>query len=158
MATQPRAADTLTFPADDIRPSDAERDEVIARLRACAEQGRLDVDELSERLDRVYAAGARHELSALLGDLPGDPAARVAPSPPAPAAPRREFPGLLERAGGYVAVSLLLVAIWALTGAGAFWPVWFIAFGAFGVFGRPGHRGRCGGGHRRRRREATHSL
>jgi hypothetical protein len=157
MATQPRAADSLTFPADGIRPSDAERDEVIARLRECAEQGRLDVDELSTRLDRVYAAGARHALAALLDDLPGDPRPSVAPSPVSPPAFERGYPGLLTRAGGYVAVSLLLVAIWALTGAGGFWPVWFIAFGAFGVFGKPRRHGHCGG-HRRRHREATHSL
>jgi hypothetical protein len=159
MATQPRAADTLTFPADEVRPSDAERDEVIGRLRASSEQGRLDVAELSERLDKVYAARARRELAALLGDLPGDPAARApAPAPEGPLS-GSGYPSLAARAGGYVAISLLLVTIWALSGMGAFWPIWFIAFGAFGMLGRPGHGwGHCGHGRRRRRSEVVRTL
>ena len=57
----------------------------------------------------------------------------------------------MGRFRGYLAVSVLLVAIWALAGAGTFWPVWFIVFGAIGVVtgGRHG-RGACGHGRRGR--------
>ena len=77
------------------------------------------------------------------------PSSRTCPAPaPTPArVPRsraaRGERDLGARLGGYVAVSVLLVAIWALTGAGAFWPVWFIGFGLFGVVGGGGY-GMCG--------------
>jgi Domain of unknown function (DUF1707) len=136
MADERRAPRPLSFPLDDIRPSDAEREEVVEQLRYHAEQGRLDMDELSERLDRVYAAKARRELADQLSELP------VPPPEPAPAPTRTGPPdagsydtldGLMGRFRGYLAVSVLLVAIWALAGAGTFWPIWFIVFGAIGV-------------------------
>ena len=40
----------------DLRASDAEREHHVELLREHAAQGRLTVDELDERLDRVYAA------------------------------------------------------------------------------------------------------
>ena len=42
MAAERRAPRPLSFPLDDIRPSDAEREEVVEQLRYHAEQGRLD--------------------------------------------------------------------------------------------------------------------
>jgi hypothetical protein len=59
----------------------------------------------------------------------------------------------------YLATSVLLVAIWALTGAGYFWPVWpILGWGIFVVgpgraFGHCGHR--MHGGHRRRSARTT---
>src|SRR5687767_1456484 len=111
MAAERPAPRPLSFPLDDIRPSDAEREEVVEQLRHHAEQGRLDVDELSERLDRVYAAKARRELAAQLAELPVPPPA-PAPAPPraAPSAGSYDtLDGVLGRARGYLAVSLLLV-------------------------------------------------
>ena len=146
MPAERRDPETLSFPLDTIRPSDAEREEVVDRLRAHVEAGRLDADELAERLDRVYAARQRGALGAALEDMPGArPAPARAPVParvPRSGAARGER-DLGARLGGYVAVSVLLVAIWALTGAGAFWPVWFIGFGLLGVVGGGGH-GMCG--------------
>jgi hypothetical protein len=153
MAAERRAPRPLSFPLDDIRPSDAEREEVVEQLRYHAEQGRLDMDELSERLDRVYAAKARRELAEQLAELP------VPPPAPAPAPSRTGPPAgsydtldrIMGRFRGYLAVSVLLVAIWALAGAGTFWPVWFIVFGAIGVVTGGKHRhGACGHGRRGR--------
>ncbi len=39
-----------------IRASDAEREQTAQRLRAAGEEGRLDMEELEERLDRAYKA------------------------------------------------------------------------------------------------------
>jgi Domain of unknown function (DUF1707)/2TM domain len=102
----------------DMRASDAERERVAAQLRDHAAEGRLDVEELDERLRRAYAARTRGELDVLTSDLPAS-APRRAPAP----APRRG-PQLRERFAVYAAVMTLLVAIWALTGADYFWPVW----------------------------------
>ena len=50
--------------------SNAERDEVVEHLRRHAGEGRLDVDELEERVERALAARTRAELEPLLADLP----------------------------------------------------------------------------------------
>ena len=54
----------------DLRASDAEREHHAELLREHAAQGRLTVDELDERLDRVYAARTVGELSPVVADLP----------------------------------------------------------------------------------------
>ena len=49
----------------DIRASDAERERVATELRGHAAEGRLDVDELDERLQQAYAARTRGDLDKL---------------------------------------------------------------------------------------------
>ena len=53
-----------------IRASDAERDAVAARLHAAAAEGRLEPDELDERVGVALAARTRGELARLVADLP----------------------------------------------------------------------------------------
>ena len=100
-----------------MRAADTDRDRTVERLRDAAAEGRLTFEELA---DRIGAAGA---------DLPQ----RESPRPAA-----RERPQLTP----FLATSVLLVAIWALTGMGYFWPVWPIL--GWGVFVVPGalHGGR----------------
>jgi len=121
----------------DLRASDADRERAAERLRAATAEGRLSAEELEERLELALAARTEGELAALVADLP--PAAEPAP---APGASRSRGWGGRAR---FVAVSVLLVAIWALTGAGYFWPVWpILGWGLF-AFG-PGSwmpAGRC---------------
>jgi hypothetical protein len=127
----------------DLRASDAERERVADLLRAEAGDGRLDVEELAERLDRAYASRTRGELAALVADLPSRGASPRRPIATPPAG------GLAGHAAGFVALTVLLVAIWALTGAGAFWPAWAIGFSALGLVGRARGPGSCGVGRRR---------
>lgn len=91
-----------------MRASDAERDSVIEALRRHAADGRLEVAELEERIASALGARTREELDGLTADLPARRHRRT----------RR--PDLQP----YLAVMVLLVAIWALTGGGYFWPVW----------------------------------
>jgi Domain of unknown function (DUF1707)/2TM domain len=103
-------------PEPTLRASDAEREHHAELLREHAAQGRLTVDELDERLDRVYAARTLGDLSPVVADLP-------VPSPreePAPRPARTLRPEVVA----YLAVNLMLVVIWAATGAGYFWPIW----------------------------------
>jgi hypothetical protein len=58
-----------------MRASDAEREAVVDRLRAAAEEGRLTVEELGERIDAAYAAKTVDELEPLTADLPAAAAA-----------------------------------------------------------------------------------
>ena len=61
----------MTPPPDSgIRASDAEREHHVELLREHAAQGRLTVEELSERLDRAYGAVTRDQLAVLVDDLP----------------------------------------------------------------------------------------
>jgi Domain of unknown function (DUF1707) len=53
-----------------VRVSDAERDAVAAQLREHFAQGRLSMDELNERLDRVFASRTNLELASVTSDLP----------------------------------------------------------------------------------------
>jgi len=52
------------------RASDAEREAVVDRLRAAAGEGRLTLDELTDRLDAALAAVTRADLEPLAADLP----------------------------------------------------------------------------------------
>jgi hypothetical protein len=115
-----------------LRVSDADRERTAERLRTAAGEGRIRPDELEQRLEVAFAALTESELERVVADLP-------APAPPARPSRRRA-----ERRV-FAAVSVLLVAIWALTGADYFWPVWPIL--GWGVFLLPwapvGFRPRC---------------
>jgi hypothetical protein len=118
----------------DVRASDAERDRVVESLRAHAQAGRLTAEDLEERVGAALAATTRADLDALERDLPAE-------------APRRAVAGPRPRARrtgrghpmGFIPIALLLVAIWALTGAGYFWPVWPLLWFAFAAIMRGGH-------------------
>jgi hypothetical protein len=55
-----------------LRASDAERDAVVGRLNQAVGEGRLTLDEFSQRLELAYAARTRGDLDPLLRDLPTD--------------------------------------------------------------------------------------
>jgi Domain of unknown function (DUF1707)/Cell wall-active antibiotics response 4TMS YvqF len=54
-----------------LRASDAERERVAGVLREGAAEGRITLEELSERLQLAYAARTQPELDAVVEDLPG---------------------------------------------------------------------------------------
>lgn len=53
-----------------VRCSDADRERTSERLRMAAGEGYVTMDELEDRLTGVYSARYRHELDALVADLP----------------------------------------------------------------------------------------
>jgi hypothetical protein len=63
-------------PRGDVRVGDRERAEAADRLAAHAAAGRLGVEELEQRLERVHAAVLARDLTALEADLPGPIAVR----------------------------------------------------------------------------------
>ena len=60
-------------PAAGIRASDAERDATLERLSAATGDGRLTLEEFSQRMDRATTAKTRTELDHLVADLPTGP-------------------------------------------------------------------------------------
>jgi hypothetical protein len=126
----------------ELLASDADRELVAERLREAAGEGRLTPAELEERLERAFSARREAELEPLVADLPR-----------APRAPRQRDRSH-ERA--YLSTMLLLVIIWALTGAGYFWPIWPMLGWGIGVFADRG--GRLRGPCRRRSSKQGYST
>jgi hypothetical protein len=56
-----------------LRAADADREAIADRLRVAAGEGRIDLAELDERLDRAYTAKTYGELEVLVADLPRQP-------------------------------------------------------------------------------------
>jgi hypothetical protein len=89
------------MPGSEYRASDADRDRVAEVLREAHAQGRIDLDELGERLDATYAARTYADLEALTRDLPpgrdlrvpGEPPPAPWPAPQRGAPPRGKPPG-----------------------------------------------------------------
>ncbi len=63
-----------------ILVSDAERERSVALLRDAVGEGRLTLEEFSERVGVAQAARTDQELGRLTRDLPNDPAASVPPA------------------------------------------------------------------------------
>ncbi len=116
-----------------MRASDAERDEVLERLRRAHVEGRLDHEELTDRAGTALAARTVGALAALTADLPppGAPRLPVIPTPPAWAAgvgsavasPGGHRP---NQAGMVVLAAICFtVGVTVLTGGQLFiWPGW----------------------------------
>ena len=108
VARRPRSGSAL-------RIDDADRTETAERLAVHFAAGRLDLDEYEDRLAAGYAARTEGDLAAVLADLPvvtlrADVSRR-----------RAVARGMVT---GWLALAALFLTIWALTGAGYFWPVW----------------------------------
>jgi Domain of unknown function (DUF1707) len=63
----------LPGPADAARAGDADREAVAEQLRMAAGEGRLDLEELDDRLGQAYGARTYGQLRALVADLPALP-------------------------------------------------------------------------------------
>jgi hypothetical protein len=55
-----------------LRASDADRDQIIERLRKAATEGRIASEELEQRVSLALKARTYGELDATVADLPGD--------------------------------------------------------------------------------------
>jgi hypothetical protein len=84
---------------DTTLASDAEREATVARLGDAAGEGRLILEEFSERVGRAYAARTRGELQELVQDLP-EPAGST-PTAPVRAAPTGHTDWHVALLGGF---------------------------------------------------------
>ncbi|WP_290055475.1 DUF1707 SHOCT-like domain-containing protein [Amycolatopsis solani] len=102
-----------------IRAADADRERVAKTVQSAGSEGRLTLEEVEERLARVYAARFTDELAALTTDLPRPPAPR--PGFPLTRDALRH-PAVRLHLAVVVAISVLAIVRWAVLGAGFFWP------------------------------------
>ncbi len=98
----------------DMRASDAERQEVVDRLRTALDEGRLKIDEYLERMSSAYQAVTYGELAPLCADLPetAQPARRQA-SPPVPS-PVAQPRGEAARRGAFASLPGPLKVLWTI--------------------------------------------
>jgi len=116
------------------RAGDADRERVAAVLRDAHVEGRLDVDELTTRLDAVYRAKTFGELAAITADLPA-PRARSRPPGSEPAVPSSSLPsrggdaGMRAAWASWATAVSINVVIWLIVSIASaelvyFWPMW----------------------------------
>jgi uncharacterized protein DUF1707 len=136
--------------SDALRAGNAEREVVVSRLNEAFGEGRLELDELDQRIAQAYAAKTMGELRPLLADLPltavrppavSRPTIPMAPRPspvfaPAPLADTRAVQHVTGRPGWirwqyytWAGVVVLNFVIWltVMLGAGQWiypWPLW----------------------------------
>lgn len=128
-----------------LRVADTDRERAAEALRSHYAAGRLEAEELEERLQGAYAARTEGDLRALFEDLP-DPhvagganvvgGAKKTAAAPAIVRDGRELSlaarraqlqrRVLQRTGGGIGVFALATGVWALAGGGSFWPVWVL--------------------------------
>ena len=129
---------------DDMRAGDSDRQAAAERLRAAVDEGRLDLHEYDERLQRAYAAKTYGELNGLLADLPSplaeqrsqvvpatpqQPATQPATTPAPAAQPDVTRRWLRDTWSSYGTVVAITIMVWVLSGIGpgdfqGFWPIW----------------------------------
>jgi len=106
--------------------SDAERESIVAQLRAAHAEGRLDYAELEERTATAYRARTHGDLVSLTADLPP-----ASPTQPLQASSRVHGSRIALTASwsAWAAAVAVNVVIWLLVSLGAdesvyFWPIW----------------------------------
>jgi hypothetical protein len=137
---------------EEMRAGDGDRQQVAERLKSALDEGRLDLHEYDERLQRTYSAKTYGDLQAVVTDLPGTIPAQQSQIQPvgaqAPAAPPASGrAGMPSWAGPYAGVVAVSVVIWIITSIAAgeliyFWPIWMFIPLIFGVIGQMSGRGR----------------
>jgi Domain of unknown function (DUF1707) len=121
----------------EMRASDADRDRVARALREHCAQGRIAVEELGDRLERVYGAKTLGDLEAVTGDLPEQDLYEL----PVPASreslPARRMYRAGLRAGWatYATVNLVCIVVWLISAVttGAWYPWWVWVAGPWGA-------------------------
>ena len=116
----------MTTTEGPIRASDAERDDIAWRIQSATAEGRLSLEEADERLSGVYASAFRHELTALVADLPAEVAARPDPTPEPRRAEnddRRGNRALAVHGVVVVVLAAILLTRWATSDVTYFWPM-----------------------------------
>jgi hypothetical protein len=103
------------------RASDAEREAVVERLRQAAAEGRLDADELGDRVESAYRAQTVTDLEPLTADLP------PVPAPKAAAISIWHNEGVRNRLLALLTANPVCLLIWVASGTGGdFWPRWVL--------------------------------
>jgi len=144
---------------DEMRAGDGDRKAVADQLKTALDEGRLDLGEYDERLQKTYSAKTFGDLSGLLDDLPGTvpvehSQVQAYQTPSGAAAPAQPDQGRARQAatwvGPYAGLVVVCTIIWAITSVSAhhltyYWPVWMLIPLVFGLVGTFTGRGQGDG-------------
>jgi Flp pilus assembly protein TadB len=114
----------IVDPDPDLRAGDSDRERVAGRLRESHAEGRLDLTEFQQRLERCYEAKTVGQLRELVKDLPR-------PEPPAGRRAGASLRLAPWRLVPFAPLLILLIVVSALTGHHVFWlwvPLTFLFF------------------------------
>jgi hypothetical protein len=140
-----------------MRAADSDRQRVADQLKTALDEGRLDLNEYDERVQRAYSARTYADLDGLLDDLPGTvPVQRAQVQPHAaaqqPAPVAKDQSGHAGRHTFQSALTAFLICtlVWAVTSftsghAYYFWPAWVlipVVITGVGALTDRGRRGR----------------
>ncbi|WP_436523986.1 DUF1707 SHOCT-like domain-containing protein [Actinoplanes sp. HUAS TT8] len=121
-----------------MRAGDNDRQRVADQLKSALDEGRLDLNEYDERVQRAYSARTYGDLDGLLDDLPGTVPVQHAqiqpqspPPVPHPAAVRKDGHGGRHTFGSALTAFLICTVIWAISSLSSgqayyFWPAWVL--------------------------------
>lgn len=140
-----------------MRAGDADRQQVVDRLRVAMDEGRLTLDEYDERVSKAYASQTYADLKELLTDLPSttpvsrsqlagvNPILHPQLDPMADKKRRRrdrDRRNIKKIWSGWAGMSFVLTGIWFLTELSDgfdeldFWPIWPIGIVALILIAR----------------------
>ena len=139
---------------DNLRVSEAEREEASARLAEHYSTGRLSADDYYERLDAAWSARVRADLDTLLTDLPQS-------APPSAPQPRQAVRRPGRRPRVFPLVACFLLVAFGLIALGVPWWVFAAVAGGALMFRRAnrrhhGHSHRHQDRHQQRRHHLHH--
>lgn len=125
-----------------MRAGDSDRQRVADQLKAALDEGRLDLNEYDERVQRAYSARTYGDLDGLLDDLPGTipvQHAQVQPHTPPPPLSPQSAPQPVKKGdhsgrhtfGSALTAFLVCTVIWAISSFSSghayyFWPAWVL--------------------------------
>jgi hypothetical protein len=115
-----------------MRASDNDRQQVVDRLRAALEDGRLKLEEFTERVGLAYQAVTYGDLAKLHADLP----AASPEEEPRPARAPAAAPAVVARRSGYADLPTPLKVLWTiwLAAVSVNVVVWVLVVGTSGHF------------------------
>jgi uncharacterized protein DUF1707/2TM domain-containing protein len=114
------------------RAGDRDRQKTAARLGQALAQGYLELDEYERRVQTTYQTHTAAELKQLLADLPLDRIRRADPRRRAARA-RAARTSVRIHLAAYIAMTAIVLAVWAATGVAYFWPIWPLLGAATGL-------------------------
>jgi hypothetical protein len=131
-----------------LRASDADREAVAERLRQAAVEGRLEPDELEERLHSALRSRTYGDLRLLLSDLPAKPMAWERPRGEVVPAARVALAVAMRAAIALAAVAVVLTVAAVMAAWWVLWAlVWLALCGRRSCSARLGARRRWDGAH-----------
>jgi hypothetical protein len=114
------------------RAGDRDRQKTATRLGQALAQGYLALQEYEQRVQQAFQTETTGELNQLVADLPLD---RIRRADPRRRAARKAAArtGVRIHLAAFVAMTAVVLTVWAATGITYFWPIWPILGAAVGL-------------------------